>query len=141
MKARSWTVGGILAIGLVAILVTLLLREPAVSYQSLTHAYRDVKSLNYACCSDRSDGAVVHGFMVSKENASWEDAALLCKVGPMGENWKNKVWVVPVGADSEMPTMPNDAGARLWGQVFVFGDRAFISELERGLRRKRSFTL
>jgi hypothetical protein len=141
MKSRGWTIAGVFGIGIIAILVTLLLREPAISFSSITQAHRDVQGLNYNCCSDRADGIVDYGFMVSKDEATWEDASLLCKLGPMREGWKNKVWVAPMRSDGTMPTIPDDAGTRIWGQVFVFGDRAFISELESGLRKKRVFTL
>ncbi|HZZ81980.1 MAG TPA: hypothetical protein VFE62_26005 [Gemmataceae bacterium] len=136
MKSRACVVVGVIGFGVVLLLASHQLREVAVTFESMTEAYDDFLAMDYACCSDRRDGIVDYGFMVSKDPATWRDAGTLCKVGPMQDNWKNKVWIAPLRPDIS-GTMPSDADMRIWGGVYAFGDSDFLSELEHGWRQKR----
>ena len=54
----------------------------------------------------------------------------------MRSNWKNKVWIRS-HAPGLMPTIPDDAGTRVWGCIFAYGDPEFLDEIENRLCRMR----
>jgi hypothetical protein len=142
MKRKVGLVLGVSMIGMIA--ARPLYIQPPIHFDNLQEAASTIRKLNYTCCSDRSDGKIqsvlVSGFMVSKELATWVQAGELCKIGPMGPNWVNKVWVIRLPT-AEMPVIPDNSGTRVWGRVFAFGDPAFLDEIENGLRECRAFSL
>ena len=136
MGRKVWLVVGLILVGM--IVVHPLVFPPSVRFDCIQEALTSIKKLNYTCCSDMCNGKIVSAFMVSKEKATWMQACELCKSGPIGPNWKNKVWVVRLPSEM-MPTIPDDAGTRIWGCIFAYGDPAFLDEIEIGLRRFRGF--
>lgn len=130
MMQRIWIIVGVCMIGMLA--VCPFYRQTAVQFANLHEAASSFRKLNYTCCSDVSNGQIISGFMVSKEAATCAQANELCKSGPVRPNWKNKVWVMrlPTGV---MTVIPDDAGIRVWGRIFAFGDSAFLDEIENKL--------
>ncbi len=106
--------------------------RPLVYVTSLHEAANRIKQLNYGCYSDVRSGLIGNGFMVSKEPATWNDANALCKTGRMDASWTNKIWIAPLRTVGDC-AIPDDAGTRVWGRVFAFGDPAFLDEIERRL--------
>jgi hypothetical protein len=135
MRRKGWLLIGVVVLGLIATRQIAL--EQQIVFGDISEAANSFRALNYTCHSDRLDGILDYGFMVSKEPADWADAAKLCKVGPMRPHWKNKVWVAPLSAGWPTRTVPEDAEMRIWGHVHVFGDREFLCELERGVRSQK----
>jgi hypothetical protein len=138
MRRKIWLVVGLIVIGVIA---ARLLYQPSVEFSDMQEAWAGLNELNYTCRSDVHGGQFESGFMASKEKATCGDAAELCKAGPMGPQWKNKVWITRFYPGQSMPTMPDDAATRVWGRVFAYGDGAFLDEIETGLLRQRRLVL
>ena len=133
-KSLSLTLGG-------SFVFTLLI---ASSYwvNSKSATYRDLKQtytvvvLQYGlhCRSDRNDGEIASGFMISRKPLAWEDVNEVPKVRPMRLEWQGKVWVTShMNLQYPQVTIPDKAKLHIWGTMFAFGDEDIISELEHEL--------
>jgi hypothetical protein len=123
--------------------VRLLFVQSAVHFDSIEHARDAILGLKLSCQTDAEDSSLANGFMVRRDESTPVLPSELCKSGPMGARWKGTVWVaaLPRQAIWPTPTMPDDAVARVWGDVIVFGDGEFLDELEKRLRDQRGHTL
>ena len=126
---------GVLTIVAVCLVFRALLAPGQIAFQDLGEASRCVKAAGYCITSDRIDGVIQSGFMVTTEEATWEDANGLCKIGAMGPEWKGRVWVTQLAPAFYLGTMPDGAKPRTWGDVCAFGDPVLLEQLEDKLQR------
>lgn len=133
MKRREW------ALGFAALAVLLgtawfFLPPRAVSFGNVRDASVHILAQGFHCTSDRMDGQLDNGFLVTRDQTTWNEVNTVAKAGPMGPEWKGKVWVS--GAyPNQIWNMPDGAPARLWGGVYAFGDGDFLAEIELALQR------
>jgi hypothetical protein len=133
MKRRDWLTG----LGLIAFLTLLAVfffPAPDLKITDVQQAAASIKKSGFHCVSDRADGRIEDGFVVSRKKTTWEEANGLCKVGPMTPAWKGKVWVGAYKPERNW-TIPDDALARIWGGVYAFGDRELLAAIEDALRK------
>lgn len=134
MKRNRW----IIAIaGVVAFLVMCwLLNSPSpIVFPNVQEACVNVTAAGFHCTSDREDGVVAHGFLITQDETDWQAANNLCKIGKMGPEWKGKVWVTYTNNNGAICVLPDDASSRLWGSVCAFGDADLLNQIESTLRR------
>lgn len=134
MKRHEWLTG----LASVATLIAaswFLAPAPAISFDKLSDAWTAVSARGFYCRSDFKDGAVIAGFMVSREPTTWEEANLLFKCGKMSPAWRGKVWITCMHDDLIYFT-PDDAAVRVWGDVCAFGDEKLLNEIEAALRHR-----
>jgi len=132
MKRARWIFLGAFALFL---LLRLFFPTPTITFHDVKEASNSIQAVGFRCTSDRVDGIVASGFMVTEEDATWKDANNLCKSGPMGPEWKGKVWVSLVPAHGTYGTIPENAPTRSWGGVVAFGDAKLLDQLENTLQR------
>lgn len=133
MKSSGWFIGTIV----VAILGGLAYNsKPSEStFAHLCDAKSHFVQAGFHCISDSASGELGSGFLLSRENVSWLEAGTLCKVGQMGPKWKGKVWVTFNSERWQLRTMPENAGARVWGSVIAFGDEELLDEIDSALKK------
>jgi len=107
-----------------------------IEFENLDIAHNHIKAAGFVCTSDRADGTLQNGFLVSQEAVDWKIANELHKGGKLGPEWKGKVWVTYNGPSGDLVSLPSDGGKRVWGAVCVFGDAEFLDELESVLQRR-----
>jgi hypothetical protein len=126
-----------LAAGAVVVLATVALtyvaKQYEISFRHLHDAQARVLGAGFHCTSDRADGTLSTGFLISREMVTWSQVGSLRKVGPMGPNWKGKVWVTFSSNDWQLTSLPDHAGMRVWGTVIAYGDEEFLSEIDNSL--------
>ncbi len=137
MRRRDWMIVGVALIGVIA--VWSLVPRPRVHFDDIDEAWDGIKRVRIIRAPPTCAMAIFkNGFMISKDEATWVQAGDLYKAGPMGPEWKNKVWVMPLSrSETKVYVIPDDAGTRVWGRVFVYGDSAFLNEIEAGLSKQR----
>lgn len=108
-------------------------RQHEITFLHLRDAKVSLLSAGFHCTSDRADGLLSTGFLISRQSISWSDAGSLRKVGPMGAEWKGKVWVTFTRNDWRLESLPEQAGMRVWGTVVAYGDEDLLSELDESL--------
>lgn len=128
MKRTDW-IAGLAVLGMLLLITWLLLPPRAINFEGLDDACATIAARGFHCASDCADGRIDAGFLVSREETTPESVNQLCKAGPMGPEWKGKVWIRSYSPE-RVWTMPDDAHARIWGHVCVFGDGEFLAELE-----------
>ncbi len=128
---RSVLVAG--AIALATCGLALYTKERAVSFHDVRDAKARIASAGFRCTSDRSDGDLVTGFLVSRQPITWYEVGTLCKGRPMGPHWEGKVWVTQKAKDILLMSLPEQVGVRVWGDVLAYGDEEFLSEIENSL--------
>jgi hypothetical protein len=128
---------GLTAIGL--LFFFLVYFNPPVTFHDLKQASNELKDAGFICTSDRADGKSINGFIVSRKAIPWEDSNSMWKAGPMGSDWKGKVWISKHSSEMPLETTPNDQAPRIWGNVLAFGDQEFLDEIEGALKRTRRF--
>jgi hypothetical protein len=131
MKKISFAFLAVLAVGLV--FLSLLTPQP-IFFRDVGEASRCIQAAGYCVTSDRTDGVIQSGFLVTTQEATWEDANNLCKIGKMGPEWKGRVWVSQLAPGFCLGTLPDDAKPRTWGDVCAFGDPVLLEQLEDKLR-------
>jgi len=135
MNRKRWTIGLLTLIVCGVAGWFLLHREVPVVFPTLEQAYVSIKQEGFLCVSDRVDGEIGAGFLVSREELTWAEVNSLVKAGPMGENWKGKVWV-SYDSGRSLVIIPENAHARVWGNVLAFGDKDFLTEIDSALQRQ-----
>lgn len=105
-------------------------KQNEIAFTHLSEAKDRLVDTGFYCISDRSDGSLGCGFLISREAMSWSEAGLLRKIGPMGPEWKGKVWVTLHQEHWRVVSLPDHAGVRVWGSVVAYGDEEVLSELE-----------
>jgi hypothetical protein len=105
-----------------------------VTFRRLPDAKAALAASGYHCVSDCAGGDIGCGFMISREAISWHEVGTLRKAGPMGREWQGKVWVTINPDCWRLQTIPDQAGARVWGAVVAFGDDELLRELDALLR-------
>jgi hypothetical protein len=137
MVWSSRMIRGVLAAGAAVMLATAGLAYVAKHHEITFLHLRDAKTrllgAGFICTSDRADGTLATGFLISRQSSSWSEAGTLCKVGPMGPEWKGKVWVTFNSNDWRLASLPEHAGMRVWGTVIAYGDEEFLSEIDGSL--------
>jgi hypothetical protein len=134
MKRDRW----ILAVAGVAAFLGLCwaLNSPTpIVFPTVPEACVNVTAAGFHCTSDREDGVIAHGFLVTTEKTDWNVANNLCKIGKMGPEWKGKVWVTFTASKGALCVLPDDAATRSWGSVCAFGDEDLLNQIEGTLRR------
>jgi hypothetical protein len=131
MRKKEWIMG-LLALTVIAIAVWY--PKAGVPIHNLADAQQRLKAAGYHCIPDCANGRLSSGFAISRENMSWFQAGMLCKVGNMGPEWKGKVWVTVSTPAWRLCRIPDDADARVWGPIVAFGDQEILSEIDRVLQ-------
>lgn len=129
MRRDFWLVAP-LCLLLIAVTYMLLRDRP-----DLYVAKTDLVASGYHCTSDRQDGLLEFGFMITREPARWDDVGAVMKIGSVESDWRGKVWVAKMDGEMQLRTTPDTGGVRIWGNVVAFGDRKFLDEIELQLRR------
>jgi hypothetical protein len=122
---------------IVVVFVFLWFAFPAprpIVFANVTEASVNIKAAGFHCTSDRNDGIIQSGFLITTEEANWKVANDLCKVGKMGPDWKGKVWISYSGLTGTLCNVPDDATTRTWGGVCAFGDSNLLDQIEGTLR-------
>jgi hypothetical protein len=127
----------VIAAGAVVVLSTAGLAHVAkqheITFLHLRDAQARLLGAGFHCTSDRADGKLATGFLISRESVTSTQVGTLCKVGPMGPAWKGKVWVTFNSKDWQLSSLPEHAGVRVWGTVIAYGDEDLLSELDDSL--------
>jgi hypothetical protein len=132
MNRKLWL---ILPCGVVAFFVLQFFSDSSVTFADLETAKKKLVSAGYHCTSDRADGKLASGFMVTREPSHWRDFCELPKGGRVGPEWSGRVWVATRGGSSfHLDTVPDEPSSRIWGKVVAFGDHILLAEIERALR-------
>jgi hypothetical protein len=108
-------------------------RHHEVRFLRLHDAHDRLKSAGFCCVSDREDGILSTGFLLSRRPLSWIDAGSLCKTTPMGPHWQGKVGVTVNNEHWEILSLPDRAGVRVWGKVVAYGDEDLLNEIDAAL--------
>lgn len=104
-----------------------------LGFQDLKEAAAEARASGLFVTSDRADGVIVHGFVVSPYPIHYTDANLL-KIGKMGPEWKDKVWVTRTSCNSCLEVIPEDAAVQSWGNVIAIGDSQLLVRLQAKFR-------
>lgn len=105
-----------------------------LSFGNLDEAGTRIRALGYHCLSDRRDGVVENGFAVSRTELVWGDVNNLIKVGAMGPEWRGIIWIALIDDGlTDLYTIPDWAGTRVWGNVVAMGDADLLLEVEANL--------
>jgi hypothetical protein len=134
MKRNRW----ILALAGMAAFLGLcwaLTSPPPIVFPNVPEACVNVTAAGFHCTSDREDGIIAHGFLVTTDETDWRVANSLCKIGKMGPEWKGKVWVTYSNTRGALCVLPDDAASRTWGTVCAYGDADLLNQIEGTLRR------
>jgi hypothetical protein len=127
----------VLAAGAVVVLTTAGLayvgKQHEITFLHLSDAQAHFLGAGFHCTSDRADGTLATGFLISRQSLSWSEAGTLCKVGPMGPEWTGKVWVTFNSKHWSLASLPENAGMRVWGTVIAYGDEELLSEIDQSL--------
>lgn len=133
MSRKSWL---FLPFGvLLAVCCFLTVQARAIVYGDLAPVKNDLEAAGYCCTSDREDGQVGFGFMITRDGADWRDVGSTFKIGSTSSDWQGKVWVTKIGSRFQLRSTPDGGAARVWGNVLAVGDPAFLDEIERNLLR------
>jgi hypothetical protein len=131
----------ILSFGVLLVVCSFLtMQGRPIVFSDLQPAKTDLVAAGFFCTSDREDGKVGFGFMITRDHTDWRDIATMQKIGAMESDWQGKVWVTKIGSRFELQSTPERGASRVWGNVLAFGDPAFLDEIERNLRRQNSTT-
>ncbi len=134
MNSNRWLLIG----ALVALLLLGSCLERTTSFNNLKEAQISLRSLGYYCISDRRDGIIGNGFLVSCENVDWVEVNSMAKVGQIGEEWRGRIWFAVIDdAEAELLSVPDWPGRRVWGNVVAFGDDQLLDEIDARLTRDR----
>ena len=126
----------ILSFGVLLVVCSFLtMQARPIVYSDLLPAKNGLVAAGYHCTSYREDGKVGFGFMITRDHADWRDVGVMQKIGAMDSDWQGKVWVTKIGTRCQLQATPEGGASRVWGKVLVFGDPAFLDEIERNLRR------
>jgi hypothetical protein len=125
---KGWLAGASILLAMMSLAV--ITKQSVVTFHHLKDAHARFSAAGFFCTSDRSNGRVGSGFLISRERVSWNEAGTLKKTGNMGPEWKGKVWVTFSPSYWQLETIPNHAGTRSWGDVVAFGDQELLSELD-----------
>ena len=136
MKRREW-IAGISVLALLAAVAWFLVPPRAVTFATVREASVKILTEGFRCTSDRADGQLDHGFLITRTDTTWSEVNVLAKAGPMGPEWKGKVWISGV-LPNQVCNKPDGAAARLWGGVYAYGDGDFLAEIEGALQRGRA---
>jgi hypothetical protein len=120
----------LIAAGVSLLLLTLAFWPRSASFDNLVQARASLEGAGFFCIGDREGDQCVHGFTVAKKPITWSEANEICRIGPMGPEWKGRVWITTQSTVMPMTTTPNDAPPRIWGRVLAFGDPEFLDEIE-----------
>ena len=127
MNRDRWLIAAAIVLFLVA---RAFIVPTHIQFKTLTDASTSIKAAGFHCRSDRADGIIQSGFLVSQNEVTWQEVNELNKIGKLGAEWKGKVWVTSNGAFGDVGTLPEDGCKRVWGDVWAFGDEKFLVLLE-----------
>jgi|ERR1043165_1853403 hypothetical protein len=127
---------GVVATLMILSLTALAFRpKTEITFHTLLEAKTRLLTLGVHCTSDRANGQLDTGLLVSRSAVTWSEAGSLRKIGRMGPQWKGKVWVTVNPQRWELQTVPDDASVRVWGDIVAFGDAEFLNEIDEALSR------
>jgi hypothetical protein len=124
----SLAAGGIVLFALIG--VTWVAGRHPVEFANLNEAKAYLAEAGFATYMDHADEGMGTGFLISKEPATMSQVRMLCKIGPMGPQWKGKVWVTFNCHDWKLASLPDGAAVRIWGGVIAFGDEELLREID-----------
>lgn len=133
MKRLAYTCSAVVVL-LIAVRWYLSAYTP-ISFNDLPDAVSCIRVAGFHVTSDRIDGEIQTGFLVTAEQATWKDANDLVKVNKIGPEWKGKVWVTIIGETGAHGVVPEEANARTWGRVCAYGDKDLLNQVEYALQR------
>jgi hypothetical protein len=125
----------LLPCAILAVLTVTLAWPRPITFGDLEQAQDQIAHGGYCCTSDRQDGQVQFGFMVTRVPTDWTSVAETMKVGALGPNWRGKVWIARISSSYQLASIPEATGARIWGSVIAFGDSELLAEIEQSLWR------
>jgi hypothetical protein len=131
MSRKLWL---LVSCGVLAVLLTLNCTRNSISFTTLDNARTEIVAVGYHCTSDRKDGKIGGGFVVTREPLDWTEVCDLRRPDRPKQPWTGKAWVTWVDSLIPIPAGPDEQSARVWGKVVAFGDDAFLDELEGALR-------
>ena len=131
MSRKQWL---IVPCSLLALFLLLILGKSPISFGNLDEAKEEIATAGFHCTSDRKDGKIVGGFLVTRELVDWVDVNELPRPGRAGPQWDGKAWVTTVYGLKPIQAGLGEPSVRVWGKVVAFGDDAFLDEIEGALR-------
>jgi hypothetical protein len=132
MKLAHWL--GLVGLAFFLGLIAVLMQRRPLDFQNLDEAAAKAKEVGFFVMSDRADGIIEVGFLVTPDPANTTDANNLFKIGKMGPEWNKKVWVTRTSRLSNLVAISDGAVLHYWGNVVAFGDSQMLDELEAKLR-------
>jgi hypothetical protein len=134
MKHIGWIALVIIGVGVVYNLTW----TTEVVFANLSDAKTALRAAGFICTPDCISGDLGSGFVVSRQDMPRSQIYKLLKCGPMSSAWKGKVWAHHNSNVCRLATIPDNAGARQWGEILIFGDPDFLDEVEDALQHTRS---
>ena len=99
-------------------------------FQDLDEAATKAEASGFFVASDRADGVIQNGFVVSPHPITYVDANHLLKTGKMGPAWKDKVWVTTTSGNFSLESISEDVAVHSWGNVIGFGDPQLLKVVQ-----------
>jgi hypothetical protein len=130
-ESRRWSLELFGFLCILSLAVLFLEQRQACAFDNLHHAHTQLVKAGYCCASDREVGRLQYSFVLSPDALTRTDVVAMRRAGPMGRDWKGRVWIVAPASASAMVTAPGDVPPRVWGAVWAFGDRELLDEIER----------
>jgi hypothetical protein len=124
---------GVVGLAFLLTLVGVLMPKP-LEFQNLDEIAAKVQAVGYFVTSDRADGVIENGFVVSPYPINYSDANHLVKIGKMGPEWKDRLWVTRTSSNFCLEAIPDDAAHHSWGNVVAIGDSQLLDRLQTKFR-------
>jgi hypothetical protein len=107
-------------------------KQEDITFSGLRDAHTRMASAGFRCVTDRADGIVCTGFLISRQEVTWSDVGSLNK-SVMSPAWQGKVWVTVTNENWQIAMPPEEMGMRMWGNIVAYGDEALLREIDAAL--------
>ena len=77
-----------------------------LGFQDLNEAAAKARASGYFVTSDRADGVIANGFVVSPYPFHYTDVTLLLKLVKIGQDWKYTVWFTRTSCNCCLEVIP-----------------------------------
>jgi hypothetical protein len=101
-----------------------------VAARSIQDLHAELIAAGFTCTSDRSDGRIETGLLVSRDSLSTEEVNRLSKASTEGPGWRGKVWVTHTRPDWQLQIPSRDENVRRWGGIVAFGDEQLVRDID-----------